>query len=353
MQKYHKIIVTGGAGFIGGTIIRKLLKEFNSTIYNIDKISYSSDLSSILSIPSSQKRHHHLKIDLKESSLLDTSIEEIKPDIIIHCAAESHVDRSIQNPFQFIESNIIGTFNLLESARKYWNKIDSKKRNIFRFHHISTDEVFGSLEDNKFFDEFSNYSPRSPYSASKASSDHLVSSWNNTFGLPTLITNCSNNFGPYQFPEKLIPITILKAINREEIPIYGDGSNIRDWIFVDDHVNAIFKVISSSDVGERYCIGGNCQITNLDLVNNICSIIDKYNPKPYMHKELITFVSDRAGHDKRYAIDNKYIKKKINWEPKHNFKQALENTVKWYLENLDWCKSVMKKSGYNGERLGL
>ncbi len=353
MDKYKKIIVTGGAGFIGGAIIRKLLREYNSKIYNIDKISYSSDLSSIGSILSSKERHYHLKIDLKNKSLLEKTIEDIKPDIIIHCAAESHVDRSIEDPSIFIESNIVGTFNLLEAVRKYWNTIDTHKKNTFRFHHISTDEVFGSLKEDQFFDEHSNYSPRSPYSASKASSDHLVSSWNNTFGIPTLITNCSNNFGPFQFPEKLIPLTILKAVNGEKIPIYGDGSNIRDWIFVDDHVDAIFEVISFSEAGERYCIGGNCQKTNLDLVNEICSILDVHDSKPYLHNTLISFVNDRVGHDKRYAIDNRYIKNKINWEPKYIFKEALESTVKWYLENKEWCLKVMGKSNYKGERLGL
>ena len=351
-MNFKKIIVTGGAGFIGGAVVRKLLKETNALIYNVDKISYASDFTCINQIKSSKERHFLHKINLVNKNDLEKLIYKIRPDLIIHLAAETHVDRSIENPSQFVESNIIGTFNLLEVSTDYWKTLDYNSRNNFRFHHVSTDEVFGSLGPNEYFNESSNYAPMSPYSASKASSDHLVRSWHNTFGLPTLISNCSNNYGPFQFPEKLIPLTILKALNEEKIPIYGDGQNIRDWLFVDDHVDAIFKIITKGKIGESYCIGGNNPMTNLEVVKKICSILDIQKPMIFKHKDLIEFVKDRPGHDFRYAIDASHIKKEINWQPKYNFDIAINNTVLWYIENIDWCLKIMKKGSYQGGRLG-
>ena len=351
-MNYKKIIVTGGAGFIGGAVIRKLLLETNAFIYNIDKISYASDFTCINQIKSSEDRHFHYKINLINKNDLENIIFKIKPDLIIHLAAETHVDRSIENPYHFIESNIIGTFNLLQVSTDYWKTLNSSSRNNFRFHHISTDEVFGSLGPNEYFNESSKYDPKSPYSASKASSDHLVRSWHNTFGLPTLISNCSNNYGPFQFPEKLIPLTIIKALNEEKIPLYGDGQNIRDWLFVDDHVDAIFQIIIKGKIGDSYCIGGGNPITNLKIAEKICSILDILKPKSFKYKNLIEFVKDRPGHDRRYAIDASRIKKEINWQPKYTFDIAIHNTVLWYIENIDWCLEIMKRGSYQGGRLG-
>ena len=353
MENSKKYIVTGGAGFIGGALIRWLLKNSSSHIFNFDKISYSSDLTGINKIESSKKRHFHKKVDLLDKNSVKELINVIKPDFIIHLAAETHVDRSIEDPSKFIQSNIIGTFNLLEGAREYWNNLSLEKKNLFRFYHVSTDEVFGTLKENQFFDESSNYSPKSPYSASKASSDHLVNSWHNTFELPTLISNCSNNFGPYQFPEKLIPLTIIKAFNEENIPLYGNGRNVRDWLYVDDHVEGIIEILKKGKVGESYCIGGNNPLKNIEVVDKICSIMDKLNPKSFLHKNLITFVKDRPGHDERYAIDTSFIEEKISWKPKNNFDSRLEETISWYLRNLDWCKKVMNQANYYGNRLGF
>ena len=352
-MNFKKIIVTGGAGFIGGAVVRKLLTETNALIYNVDKISYASDFTCINQIKSSKERHFLHRINLVNKNDLEKLIYKIRPDLIIHLAAETHVDRSIENPSQFVESNIIGTFNLLEVSTDYWKTLDDKSRNNFRFHHVSTDEVFGSLGPNEYFNESSNYAPMSPYSASKASSDHLVRSWHNTFGLPTLISNCSNNYGPFQFPEKLIPLTITKALKEEKIPIYGDGQNIRDWLFVDDHVDAIFQIITKGKIGKSYCIGGNNPMTNLEVVEKICSILDIQKPKIFKHKDLIEFVKDRPGHDIRYAIDTSYIKKELYWEPKYKFEKAIEETVIWYLENPNWCIKIMKKGFYKGGRIGL
>ncbi len=353
MKKYKNILVTGGAGFIGSALIRNLLKNYDCKILNIDKFSYASDLSSIDAIESSVKRHKHKKINLTSKYYLQKVINEFEPNLIVHCAAESHVDRSINDPSNFIESNIVGTFNLIECARNYWQAQNSMDRKDFRFHHISTDEVFGSLEKNKHFNELSRYSPRSPYSATKASSDHIVNSWFHTFGFPTVITNCSNNYGPYQFPEKLIPLVILKALNEEQIPIYGDGNNERDWLFVDDHISAIIRTLECSKIGETYCIGSNSTKTNLEVVESICEILDRIRPLNASYKSLISFVKDRPGHDKRYSINNHKISTELNWKPKYTFEEGLAKTVNWYMNNLDWCKNILKRSGYIGERLGL
>ena len=342
---YKKILITGGAGFIGGALIRKLLKETDSVIYNLDKMGYASDLTSINQTISKLKEskvcnHIHLKIDLKKRTDLEEAFIKIDPDIVFHLAAESHVDRSIEGPYQFIDSNIIGTYNLLQSTRNHWEKISIDKQKIFKLIHISTDEVFGSLPEKGKFNEGSPYDPRSPYSASKASSDHLVKAWYQTYGLPSIVTNCSNNYGPWQYPEKLIPVIIKKAIRQEKIPIYGDGLNVRDWLYVDDHIDALIKVAESGVLGESYCIGGNNEITNLDLANLICKIINTKHSKSFKHESLIKFVDDRLGHDRRYAISTKKIKEKLNWNPKIPFEVGLNKTVDWYLKNQDW---LMKK----------
>ena len=347
-----KIIITGGAGFIGGTLIRKLLKERNYFIYNIDQLGYASDLSWIKSSKYDQSLHNFLKIDLRNKQILEKAVKEIEPDLIIHLAAESHVDRSIENPLKFIESNIIGTFNLLEAARKYWEEISEIKKKLFRFIHISTDEVFGSLDLDGKFDENTKYSPRSPYSSSKASSDHLVYSWYHTYGLPTIISNCSNNFGPYQFPEKLIPLSILKGIEGEKIPLYGDGLNIRDWLYVEDHIDALLLIAEKGKVGKSYCIGGFGEKTNKEVQLEICNILDKVKPKEFPHSDLIKNVADRPGHDKRYSINSNLIQKELGWIPKVSFEDGLKKTINWYVDNMKWSDFIMKKSDYSGYRIG-
>ncbi len=347
-----KVIITGGAGFIGGTLIRKLLKEKKYLIYNIDKLGYASDLSWINSSKYDQSLHNFFKIDLRNKEILEKTVKEIKPDLIIHLAAESHVDRSIDNPLSFIESNIIGTFNLLEAARSYWEKIRDNNKKLFRFIHISTDEVFGSLGSNGKFDENTRYSPRSPYSSSKASSDHLVQSWHHTYGLPTIISNCSNNYGPYQFPEKLIPLSILKGMKGEKIPLYGNGLNIRDWLYVEDHIEALLLIADKGEIGTSYCIGGFGERTNKEVQIQICKILDEVTPKKFPHESLIEYVTDRPGHDKRYSINSNLIKKKLGWTPKITFEEGLKKTINWYLKNTKWSISIMQKSGYGGNRIG-
>ena len=349
-----KILITGGAGFIGGALIRKLLLTTKYKLFNLDKLSYASNLESIKNISFSRDkdRYEFLNIDLYNFDKTKEAIEYAKPDKIIHLAAESHVDRSIETPSIFVKSNIVGTFNLIESARQYWEKSRSAQGN-FVFHHVSTDEVFGSLGSIGKFNETTRYDPRSPYSASKASSDHLVRSYFYTYGLPTLITNCSNNYGPWQFPEKLIPLVILKAINNEIIPLYGDGSNIRDWLFVEDHVDAIIKIWDKGKIGETYCIGGKSEKSNKMIVEIICEILDKKLNKNNSHKQLITYVKDRPGHDLRYAIDPNKIQKRLNWQPTFNFEEGIKTTIDWYLKNVEWCKKRLITSGYDGDRLGI
>ncbi len=352
MIDYQRILITGGAGFIGGTLIRRLINTKKSLIFNLDKLSYASDLTSINNLNGSAERHIHLKVDLFDSEATKAAINQADPDIVFHLAAESHVDRSIDSPKIFIDSNVSGTFNLLEAVTNHWRKLPTERKKDFRLLHVSTDEVFGSLGNEGHFDESSKYSPRSPYSASKAASDHLVRAWHHSFGLPIIITNCSNNYGPYQFPEKLIPVVILKAINEEEIPIYGDGSNIRDWLFVEDHVDALLIASSMGINGNTYCVGGYGEKTNKEVVETICSLMDKYRPKNKPHARLIKYVKDRPGHDKRYSIDSLLIRKELGWKQTINFEEGLEKTVKWYLNNLDWCEYTLSKSNYDGERLG-
>ncbi len=342
MDNFNRILVTGGAGFIGGTLIRKLLSDSNSIIYNIDSLNYASDLNSINNLEKSKDRHVHLNVNLKNQKDTREALREANPDIIFHLAAESHVDRSIIGPKLFIDSNIIGTFNLLEASRSQWDRLSDTKKQHFKFIHISTDEVFGSLNKNGKFNENSNYDPKSPYSASKAASDHLAKAWFNTFNLPTIITNCSNNYGPFQFPEKLIPKTILNAIEGKKIPIYGDGKNIRDWLYVEDHIDALLLIAQKGKVGETYCIGDNNERNNNFIVKEICSILEKNIPSNFPYSNLIEFVNDRPGHDKRYAIDSTKIKKELGWIAKTNFQDGLRKTIEWYITNKEWSKNILK-----------
>ena len=338
-----RILVTGGAGFIGSHVIKKLLQNKENVVFNLDKMGYASStymLDKLINENSSisSNQYKFLNIDLSSKLETEKAIEEAKPNLIMHLAAESHVDRSIDGPEEFIKSNIVGTFNLLESARKFWSRLNSDEKDNFRFHHISTDEVFGSLGDSGSFSEETPYDPRSPYSASKASSDHLVKAWFHTYRMPILLTNCSNNYGPWQFPEKLIPLVIFKAFQNEKIPIYGDGLNIRDWLFIDDHVEALLLVAEKGIVGESYCIGGNGEKSNKEVVLKICEIMDKKFPSKAPHKNLIEYVKDRPGHDKRYSINPSKIIKNLGWKANHTFEEGLEETVNWYLDNIDWYK---------------
>ncbi len=332
----RKIFVTGGAGFIGGSLIKKLLENKDNYIYNLDKITNVSDINRIKEFNESTNKYTFHKVDIYDAKRVNHLFESIKPDLVIHLAAESSVDKSLILPNNFIKSNIIGTFNLLEASREHWCKMPKEKQITFKFHHISTDEVFGSLGKNGEFDENSNFDPRSPYSASKASSDHLVSSWFHSYGLPIVITNCSNNYGPYQYPEKLIPLAIINGIMGKKIPLYGDGLNIRDWLFIDDHIDALLMVLENGNIGDKYCIGGNGEKTNKEVLLKICEYLDINIPKQFSHKKLITHVSDRLGHDQRYAINPSKIKKDLGWEPKISFEEGLKKTINWYLNNKDW-----------------
>jgi dTDP-glucose 4,6-dehydratase len=318
-------------------------------VFNLDKLSYASDLTSIGSNP----RHQLLQVDLVDPEATMAAIKRADPDLVFHLAAESHVDRSISGPGAFIESNISGTFNLLQAVRAHWEQLPKERQEHFRFHHISTDEVFGSLGPTGCFSETTPYDPRSPYSASKAASDHLVSAWHHTYGLPVVLTNCSNNYGPWQFPEKLIPVVILKAVAGEPIPLYGDGANVRDWLYVEDHVEALLLAATRGRLGESYCVGGHGERSNKQVVQTICSLLDELRPQGAPHAGLITPVADRPGHDRRYAIDPTRISSELGWRPAHAFEQSLATTVNWYLDNLAWCEKVREQAGYRGNRLGI
>tara|TARA_X000000950_G_scaffold274543_1_gene359772 strand:- start:326 stop:1381 length:1056 start_codon:yes stop_codon:yes gene_type:complete len=347
-KEQKRILITGGSGFIGGALIRKLLIETNHIIFNLDKMGYASDLTSIKDTLEKidhkrAKDYSNLQINLSNQNDTNKAILKSDPDIVFHLAAESHVDRSIHNPSIFIDSNITGTFNLLEACRSHFSNLDKYRKKIFKFLHISTDEVFGSLGNTGYFCEKTPYSPQSPYSASKAASDHLVKAWHNTYNFPSIVTNCSNNFGPWQYPEKLIPLVILKVIKNESIPVYGKGNNIRDWLYVDDHIEALLTVSTKGKNGESYCIGTNQEKTNLEIVENICNILNEIRPSIKDYKSLISFVKDRAGHDYRYAIDSTKIKNDLGWQAKNDFSTNLFNTVNWYLCNLEWCFKFKKK----------
>lgn len=345
-----KILITGGAGFIGSALVRHVITNTSYSVINIDKLTYAGNLDSLYTIEHDAK-YSFEQADICDARLMRLILNKYQPDIIMHLAAESHVDRSINSPNDFIQTNIIGTFKLLEEARYYWTNLSTDKKNNFRFHHISTDEVYGDLSGTgDFFTEDTPYAPSSPYSASKASSDHLVRAWHRTYKLPILITNCSNNYGPYQFPEKLIPLTILNALKGEEIPIFGDGKQIRDWLYVDDHARALLNVALHGCIGETYNIGGHNEIQNIDVVKTICSILDKLKPSNHdnisSYSQLIRHVGDRSGHDVRYAIDASKISKQLNWKPDENFTTGIKKTIKWYLKNKEWCDNVQIKNIY-------
>jgi len=346
-----RFLITGGAGFIGSAVIRELINNTNHSVINLDKLTYAGNLQSLESVSGSD-RYIFEKVDICDSREVQRVFETHKPNIVMHLAAESHVDRSIDDANDFIQTNIVGTYTLLEKAKKYFSTLDDDKKDIFRFHHISTDEVYGDLDGtDDLFTETTPYSPSSPYSASKASSDHLVRAWNRTYNFPTLITNCSNNYGPFHFPEKLIPLVILNALDNKSLPIYGKGEQIRDWLFVDDHARALIKVATRGITGETYNIGGHNEKKNIEVVETICSILDKKIPKDKPYKDLITFVKDRPGHDIRYAIDASKIAKELGWKPEETFETGLEKTVDWYLNNKGWWSSVLDGS-YQRERLG-
>lgn len=334
-------LVTGGMGFIGSNFVLKACKEQWASIINLDKLTYASNYQTLAELEQ-HPDYTFVRGDICDLELLKDLLEQYKPDAIVNFAAESHVDRSILNPHAFIETNILGTFRLLEASRAYWEKLLGQKRDSFRFLQVSTDEVYGSLSPtDPAFRENTPYAPNSPYAASKAGADHLVRAYYHTYGLPTLTTNCSNNYGPRQFPEKLIPLIILNALNRKPLPIYGDGQNIRDWLYVDDHCDALYQVLQHGRIGETYNIGGNNEQTNLAVVNQICTVLDQLAPKAnFQHAELITFVKDRPGHDRRYAIDNSKIQRELGWEPKESFASGLLKTIQWYLNHTDWVEQV-------------
>ncbi len=353
-DQVKKVLVTGGAGFIGGAFIRKILQENSLSIFNLDKCGYASHENEIFDYANktNKAKYDLIKIDLRDANAVNNIVQTINPDLIFHFAAETHVDRSIDSPLIFLESNIMGTYNLLQASLSLFTSMNKSRQNIFKIIHVSTDEVFGSLDAEGFFDEKYPYSPRSPYSASKASSDHLVNAWYHTYGLPTVITNCSNNYGPWQYLEKLIPTIIIKALSEQEIPLYGDGKNIRDWLFVEDHIDAIIQVANQGRLGESYCIGGSEEKSNLEVMITLCELLqEKYRGKDF--KRLITFVEDRPGHDQRYAIDSSKIRKELGWEPKYSFEKGIDYTVNWYLSNLDWCKKMQSRNSYQSKRIGL
>ncbi|MDG9760274.1 dTDP-glucose 4,6-dehydratase [Pseudomonas sediminis] len=350
-----RILVTGGAGFIGSALIRHLIQDTEHEVLNLDKLTYAGNLESLLEIAASP-RYRFVQADIADAGRVAATLSEFQPDAIMHLAAESHVDRSIDGPAAFIQTNIVGTYSLLENTRAYWLTLSPERKAAFRFHHISTDEVYGDLHGvDDLFTETTPYAPSSPYSASKAASDHLVRAWQRTYGLPVLITNCSNNYGPYHFPEKLIPLMILNALAGKPLPVYGNGQQVRDWLYVEDHARALLKVVSQGEVGETYNIGGHNEQKNLDVVRAICALLEELAPqKPAglaRYEDLITYVQDRPGHDLRYAIDASKIERELGWVPQETFETGLRKTVQWYLDNLDWCRRVQDGS-YQGQRLG-
>ncbi|EHK9180994.1 dTDP-glucose 4,6-dehydratase [Vibrio parahaemolyticus] len=350
-----KILVTGGAGFIGSAVVRHIIRDTQDSVVNLDKLTYAGNLESLVDVADSD-RYYFEQVDICDRTELDRVFSEHQPDMVMHLAAESHVDRSIDGPAAFIETNVMGTYHLLEAARQYWSSLKEANKSAFRFHHISTDEVYGDLEGtDDLFTETTSYAPSSPYSASKASSDHLVRAWQRTYGLPTLVTNCSNNYGPYHFPEKLIPLMILNALDGKPLPVYGDGMQVRDWLFVEDHARALYKVVTEGEIGETYNIGGHNEKANIEVVKTICALLEELRPdKPAgveSYESLITYVKDRPGHDVRYAIDATKIAQELNWTPEETFESGIRKTVEWYLNNPQWWQRVLDGS-YSLERLG-
>lgn len=342
------VLVTGGAGFIGSAVIRHLMSDEDYRVVNVDKLTYAGNLESLISV-SGHSRYSFEQVDICDAAEIQRVLAQYQPDIIMHLAAESHVDRSIDGPAEFIHTNIIGTYTLLEQARQYWLTLGEVKKTGFRFHHVSTDEVYGDLEGtDELFTESTRYAPSSPYSASKASSDHLVRAWHRTFGFPTLITNCSNNYGPYHFPEKLIPLVILNALAGKPLPVYGRGHQIRDWLYVEDHARALVLVATTGTIGETYNIGGHNEMQNIEVVKTICQLLEELAPeKPAgveQYQDLISYVTDRAGHDVRYAIDASKIQQELNWTPLETFESGIRKTVQWYLANQAWCEHVLDGS---------
>ena len=346
-----KFVITGGAGFIGSALVRMIINKTEHQVLNIDKLTYAGHLESLETVNSSE-RYQFKKVDICDSESINRILNEYKPDAIMHLAAESHVDRSIDGSAEFIKTNINGTHTLLEEAKHYWQKLEGEQKDTFRFLHVSTDEVYGELGETGYFTEETPYDPRSPYSSSKASSDHLVRAWYHTYGLPTMITNCSNNYGPYQFPEKLIPVVILKALQGKEIPVYGSGENVRDWLYVDNHARALLTVLNKGLPGETYNIGGHNEKKNIDVVNTICDTLNDLVPKAANYRDQIKFVTDRPGHDFRYAIDASKIEKELGWTPEETFDSGIKKTIQWYLDNINWCEAVTENN-YDLERLGI
>ncbi|WP_343683495.1 dTDP-glucose 4,6-dehydratase [Asticcacaulis sp.] len=346
-----RILVTGGAGFIGSALVRYLVSEVGAEVLNLDKLTYAGNLASLEAVKGADN-YSFVQADICDRDVVVSAINGFKPDHIMHLAAESHVDRSITGAGEFVQTNVIGTFTMLEAARHYWNGLQGDEKANFRFLHVSTDEVYGSLGETGRFEEVTPYDPSSPYSASKAASDHLAKAWHRTYGLPVIVSNCSNNYGPYHFPEKLIPLNILNALEGKALTVYGDGSNIRDWLYVEDHARALHLIASQGRLGETYNVGGRNERKNIDVVHRICVLMDEMNPKGAPHNRLITFVSDRPGHDHRYAIDATKLETELGWKARENFDTGIEKTVRWYLDNEQWWRPL-RGGVYTGERLGV